>query len=131
MKINGYWVATETEATDANGAHVSPRDWQRQESGMTLKVKRKKKNLKKKGRGGEMRTGGWESVSELKERREKGGRERKRRWGRRRRKRGGRAWMLEGEIKLVSFTSHFCPLPLNRVKGPLKNEELGLSSKNP
>ena len=39
--------------------------------------------------------------------------------------------MLEGEIKLVSFTSHFCPLPLNRVKGPLKNEELGLSSKNP
>lgn len=30
-----------------------------------------------------MRTGGWESVSELKERREKGGRERKRRGGRR------------------------------------------------
>ena len=71
MKINGYWVATETEATDANGAHVSPRDWRRQESGMTLKVKRKEKNLKKKGRGGEMRTGGWESVSELNERREK------------------------------------------------------------
>lgn len=81
MKINGYWVATETEATDANGAHVSPRDWRRQESGMTLKVKRKEKNLKKKGRGGEMRTGGWESVSELNERREKGGRERKRRGG--------------------------------------------------
>lgn len=39
--------------------------------------------------------------------------------------------MLEGEIKLVSFTSHFCPLPLNRVKDPLKNKELGLSSKNP
>ena len=58
MKINGYWVATETEATDANGAHVSPRDWRRQESGLTLKVKRKEKNLKKKGRGGEMRTGG-------------------------------------------------------------------------
>ena len=82
MKINGYWVATETEATDANGAHVSPRDWRHQESGMTLKLKRKK-NLKKKGRGGEMRTGGWESVSELKERREKGGGERKRRGGRR------------------------------------------------
>ena len=101
---------------------------------MTLKVKRKKKkNLKKKGRGGEMRTGGWESVSELKERREKGGRERKRRgWGEEdRREPCGRAWMLEGEIKLVSFTSHFCPLPLNRVKDPLKNEELGLSSKNP
>lgn len=81
MKINGYWVATETEATDANGAHVSPRDWQRQESGMTLKVKRKKKNLKKKGRGGEMRTGGWESVSELKERREKGGKRKKKEVG--------------------------------------------------
>ena len=82
-----------------------------------------------------MRTGGWESVSELKERREKGGRERKRRGGRRedRREPSGRlgAWMLEGQIKLVSFTPHFCPLPLNRVKDPLKNEELGLSSKNP
>lgn len=45
-----------------------------------MKVERKK-NLKKKGRGGEMRTGGWESVSGLKERREKGrereGKERK------------------------------------------------------
>lgn len=48
MKINGYWVATETEATDASGAHVSLRDWRLQESGMTLKVKRKKK-LKKEG----------------------------------------------------------------------------------
>lgn len=70
MKINGYWVATETEATDASGAHVSLRDWRLQESGMTLKVKRKKKNLKKKGRGREMRTRGWESVLDLKERRE-------------------------------------------------------------
>lgn len=50
MKINGYWVATETEATDANGAHVSLRDWRHQESGMTLKVKRKKKLKKKKGK---------------------------------------------------------------------------------
>lgn len=85
MKINGYWVATETEATDASGAHVSLRDWRLQESGMTLKVKRKKKNLKKKGRGGEMRTGGWESVSELKERREK-----EKRKEERRKRRGGK-----------------------------------------
>lgn len=70
MKINGYWVATETEATDANGAHVSPRDWRRQESGMTLKVKRKKKNLKKKGRGGQ-EGGGVMFVSELRERQRK------------------------------------------------------------
>lgn len=62
MKINGYWVATETEATDANGARVSLRDWQRQESGMTLKVKRKKKLKKRKERGGERRTGEWETV---------------------------------------------------------------------
>lgn len=41
---------------------------------MTLKVKRKKK-LKKEGERREMRTGGWESVWELKERREKEGEE--------------------------------------------------------
>ena len=82
MKINGYWVATETEATDANGAHVSLRDWRHRESGMTLKVKRKKKNLKKKkerkrkGRGGEMRTGGWAAVGQSGERREGKNRER-------------------------------------------------------
>lgn len=40
-----------------------------------------------------MRTGGWESVSELKERREKGGRERKRRGGGRRQKRALREGM--------------------------------------
>lgn len=41
---------------DASGAHVSLRDWRLQESGMTLKVKRKKK-LKKEGerRGSENR----------------------------------------------------------------------------
>lgn len=78
MKINGYWVATETEATDANGAHVSPRDWRRQESGMTLKVKRKKKKLKKEGerRGNEDRRVG-ECVGAEREKRKRGKRKEK------------------------------------------------------
>lgn len=81
---------------------------------MTLKVKRKK-NLKKKGRGGEIRTGGWERVSELKERREKGGRGRKRRGRERENKKEKTAggWghgCLRGEIKLVSFISPFLSL---------------------
>lgn len=87
MKINGYWVATETEATDANGAHVSPRDWRRQESGMTLKVKRKKK-LKKEGerRGNEDRRVG-ECVRAEREKRKGGKREEKERGEKRRQKR--------------------------------------------
>ena len=100
---------------------------------MTLKVKRKKKKLKKEGerRGNEDRRVG-ECVGAEREKRKRGKRKEKKRGGKEdRREPCGRTWMLEGEIKLVSFTSHFCPLPLNRVKDPLKNEELGLSSKNP
>lgn len=61
-----------------------------------MKVKRKK-NLKRRERR-EMRTGGWESVSELKERREKGGKRKKKEvGGEDGREHCGRAWMLEGD----------------------------------
>lgn len=71
-------------------------------------------------------------MSELKERREKGEEKEKGGGEEKTEEKALRGHgCLRGEIKLVSFTSHFCPLPLNRVKGPLKSEELGLSSKNP
>lgn len=74
---------------------------------MTLKVKRKKKNLKKKGRAKEMRTGGvGECVRAEREERKKERKERERKDKRNRKLQMVRSMDAEqGEIKLVSFTS--------------------------